>query len=362
MSTETLTPPLEKPQEKSLKKPSWNPLKNYVVKLDAAVTATVVLIIGLYFVDTDQLPTSFDFVVKAVTWILPFFVISVGVAAYAKASGAEHLISRVFSGNPTQVIILAALFGSLSPFCSCGVIPIVAGLLAAGVPLAPVMAFWLSSPLMDPQMFIITAAGLSLPFAIAKTLTAFSLGLVGGFLTHRLQAAGLFADPLKIEVTKSCCKSSCGPKQDPEINWTPWTEAERRKTFTGSSLSNGFFLGKWLLLAFLIESLMVAYIPAETVAQWLGTDSAFAIPMAAIVGVPAYLNGFAAVPLISGLVDLGMQQGAAMTFLIAGGVTSIPAAMAVFALAKKGLFFWYLTLSLTGAIIAGTLFQLAMMI
>ena len=53
----------------------------------------------------------------------------------------------------TKRIVIASLGGALSPFCSCGVVPLVAGLLAAGVPLPVVMAFWLSSPLMDPEMF-----------------------------------------------------------------------------------------------------------------------------------------------------------------------------------------------------------------
>lgn len=53
------------------------------------------------------------------------------------------------------------LFGSLSPLCSCGVVPVIAALLATGVPLAPVMAFLIASPIMDPVMFILTAAGLA---------------------------------------------------------------------------------------------------------------------------------------------------------------------------------------------------------
>ena len=66
------------------------------------------------------------------------------------------------------MVVFASLMGALSPFCSCGVIPLIAALLASGVPLAPVMAFWLASPLMDPSMFLITTGVLGLQFAIAK--------------------------------------------------------------------------------------------------------------------------------------------------------------------------------------------------
>jgi uncharacterized protein len=61
----------------------------------------------------------------------------------------------------------------------------------------------------------------------------------------------------------------------------------------------------------------------------LGEDSAFAVPLAALVGIPLYLNELGALPIVAGLLDQGMQPGAAIAFLIAGGVTSIPAMAAV---------------------------------
>jgi uncharacterized membrane protein YraQ (UPF0718 family) len=72
------------------------------------------------------------------------------------------------------------------------------------------------------------------------------------------------------------------------------------------------------------------------------------IVTATLVGVPAYLNGYAALPLVGGLIEQGMAPGAGMAFLVAGGVTSIPASMAVWALAKPQVFALYIGLSLTG--------------
>jgi uncharacterized membrane protein YraQ (UPF0718 family) len=89
------------------------------------------------------------------------------------------------------------------------------------------------------------------------------------------------------------------------------------------------FLAKWLTLAFLLESLMLAYVPAELVTQALGGAGLMPIVTATLVGVPAYLNGYAALPLVGGLVEQGMASGAGLAFLVAGGVTSLPAAIAV---------------------------------
>ena len=78
----------------------------------------------------------------------------------------------------------------------------------------------------------------------------------------------------------------------------------------------------------------------------------------AVIGVPAYLNGYAAIPLVSGLIEQGMAPGAGMAFMVAGGVSSIPAAMAVWALAKPKVFALYLGFAFIGAMTAGLLYQI----
>lgn len=105
---------------------------------------------------------------------------------------------------------------------------------------------------------------------------------------------------------------------------------------------------------------MIAYVPAEWIAGAVGHGSAWAIPLASVVGIPAYMNGYAAIPLISGLMEMGMIPGAAMSFITAGAVSSIPAALAVYALVKKPVFVMYIALGLTGSMLAGYLFQMSL--
>jgi uncharacterized protein len=98
---------------------------------------------------------------------------------------------------------------------------------------------------------------------------------------------------------------------------------------------------------------MRAYIPAESVVSVFGDDSLMTIVLASLVGIPAYLNGYAALPLIAGLIEQGMAPGAGMAFMIAGGVTSVPAAIAVFALARAPVFLSYIGFAFSGSILAG---------
>ena len=251
------------------------------------------------------------------------------------------------------MILMAALLGGLSPFCSCEVIPFIAALLAVGAPLSAVMAFWLSSPLMDPAMFLITAGTLGTDFAVAKTVSAVGLGLLGGTIVYFFSKSAVFVDPLKNAPIKSCC--GCGPEKpfQGKPEWAFWGDIERVKTFRVTVIENALFLGKWLLIAYMIEALMLAYVPAEMIAGVLGGDGIQPILLGALVGAPAYLNGYAAVPLVDALLAQGMASGAAMSFVIAGGVSCIPAAIAVWALVKPRVFAAYIGIAILGALLAG---------
>ncbi len=335
-------------------------LGSNAIGIDRVVLALVLLFGVIALAEPTSLPDALAFVTRSLLWIMPFLALSVAVAAYASASGADSLIARAFQGRPFRMIAVAALFGALSPFCSCGVIPIIASLLAAGVPLAPVMAFWVASPLMDPEMFILSAAALGIPFTLAKALAAVGIGLLAGYSTHLLTAAGLFGSPLRAATAAGCgtgCGTSCGPGMEARVVWRFWSDHERRRRFRSSAVETGWFLGKWLVLAFAIESQIVEYVPADMIVTYLGTTEWWALPAAVAAGVPAYLNGYAAIPLMARLIDMGMAPGAALAFLLAGGITSIPAAIAVWVLVRPRVFAWYLVLAASGSLLAGLVYQ-----
>ncbi|MGB3683781.1 MAG: permease [Rubrobacteraceae bacterium] len=317
---------------------------------DRVVLATLATFAVLTVFAPAQALESFGFTLGSLWSIAGFLLFSVSFAAYARASAADQLTAKVFAtGGVVTVVFAASAFGVLSPFCSCGVVPIVAALLAGGAPLFAVMAFWMSSPLMDPEMFLLTTGELGAGFAGARLVAAFGMGLVAGYATWALQRRGMLENPLK---AYDSCRT--GSVEEPDaLVWAFWREPDRRATFGREFRRTGFFLAKWLTLAFVLESLMVSYVPAKAVGGLLGSGSWLSVPLAVAVGVPTYLNGYAAIPTVGGLMDLGMSGGAALAFMTAGGVTSIPAAMAVFAVVKRRVFGWYLALALAGSVLAG---------
>ncbi len=340
---------------------SWRFLVTLLKRFKAVIGQTNLLILGVFLgialVIPEYFIKSLAFTGTSLVSIAPFILISVGIAAYLKAAGADKIIARVFSGRAVTVIIFASVFGALSPFCSCGVIPLIAALLASGVPLSAVMAFWLASPVMSPDMFVLTAAELGLEFAVAKTLATIGIGLLGGFTTLIFQRAGFFINPLKTAQTSSCgCDSK--PVVEGSARWRFWQEAERIPMFRQEFVHTSIFLVQWLVFAFALESLMVEYLPPETISSLLDPGSAFIIPIAALVGVPAYLNGYAAIPVASGLLNSGFGVGAVLSFMTAGAMTSIPAAIAVFSIVRRPVFYLYIALSLGGAMVMGFGYQI----
>jgi len=317
-----------------------------LVQADRALWAIPLTLLATALISRQQAADSLRFTVESLLALAPFLALSILFAAWSRASGVASLAAKVFAGRLALVVPVAALFGAISPFCSCGVVPVVAALLAAGTPLPGVMAFWLASPLMDPEMFVLTAGELGTPFALARLAGAIGVGLLAGYGTWGLERFGALQLPLRT------CTRACHTALSGTARFAFWVEPERRREFTSAAVEVGGYLAVWLTLAFVLESLMLAWIPADAIGSLLGEGWA-SVSLAALLGVPAYLNGYAAIPTVAGLFELGLPQGAGLAFMIAGGATSIPAAMAVYPLVRFRVFAWYLTLALVGALAAG---------
>lgn len=332
------------------------------------------------------------FVGRAAWHVLPFFLLSMFLSVMINMLDLKDAIRRAFAKREGLSVLLATAVGAFSPFCSCTVIPIIAGLLTSGVPLAPVMSFWIASPTMDPEIFTLTVGILGWPLALSRLGASLALSLGAGYLTLMLCRLGYFrkilpddgTDPHPQQSTSCCtaaaekppvpvnltvlpvaCCSGNGaltgaplPVILPPVWWDSTVASFRRidwMVFARRMGEQSWRLGRWLLVAFLLEALITMYVPQESIAAILGKESRFAIPLAALIGVPLYLGNLSALPIVKGLLIQGMQPGAAIAFLIAGPVTTIPAMTAVRSIVRKPVFALYIAISLFGAMLFGLL-------
>jgi len=301
----------------------------------------------------DMMREAAGFAIWSLVEMSPIIGLAVLASAMVRASGADGLLAGAFAKRRGSAIILSAALGAVTPICGVGVLPIVASLLGSGVPLAPVIAFWLASPVTDPGMLAITAGTLGVPFAVGKTVIAGVIGVGGGVATAVLTRAGAFQNPLKGQF-----RTAGDGLERRALKPTFWREPARRALFRADARQAAQIIVKWLTIAFVLEGLLRQVLPAEMVAEVVGHGNAWAIPLAVGLGAPIYLDGYAALPLVRGLMDMGMTPGAAMAFLIAGGITSLYASVAVYALVRPAIFFWYLGLAVFFSLISGYIWQI----
>jgi len=294
------------------------------------------------------------FVVSALIEVAPLVIPGLLLSAWVNASGAGDGIARAFTGRAGRAVIVAAAIGAITPVCGVTVLPLMAGLLAAGVPLAPVMAFWLSSPITDPTMLAATAATLGLDFAVGKTVAAFGLGLLGGFGTAWLTWPSVQAPLRWTGLTSTLTQSA--PCASSGFRAAIWREADRRARFGSELLAMTRLLLICLIPAFAAEFALNATLEPQALSAYVGRDTWWAVPLAVFVGAPAYIDGYAALPVVRGLIDHGMAPGAAMAFLVSGGVVSIWGAMAIAPVLRMTPFLLYLGFAAVGSLAAGWIF------
>jgi len=297
-----------------------------------------------------------EFVVWGLLTVAPIVIPGIVLAAWIMASGAGSHIAGLFEGRAVYAVFAASAVGAITPVCGVTVLPLMAGLLAAGVPLAPVMAFWLSSPVTDPAMLATTAATLGVGFAVGKTVAAFGLGLWGGAITSLFAGRDWATASLRTNrIVGKLAQRNCGAHLpfDPRI----WKDQQRKTMFRETFAATTRLILICLIPAFAAEYALNAVLQPDALSAYVGSDVWWAIPFAVFVGAPAYLDGYAALPLTRGLMDHGMSPGAAMAFLVSGGVVSIWGAMAIFPVLRLKPFLLYLALALSGSLAVGYIFD-----
>ncbi|MDH3292816.1 MAG: permease [Acidimicrobiia bacterium] len=310
-------------------------------------------------------------VITTVTHVWPFLVISVIAAAvvtvYVGTDRASELMNRrgmVATGG-------AVLLATLTPFCSCGTTAVLLGMLATSSPWAPLVAFMVASPLTSPAELVFSAGLFGWPFALVFFCGTIVLGLASGAVAAALDRIGWLRNQTRLQPDAAGGESgSCEISQPPPVGLGPGTVSVlmvpklRQRGKIDEFLLEVRTVGRKMLLFFLgytfVGYLAIEAIPTAWLTDYLGTGSLFAVPLAAILGVPAYLNTEASLPLVATLMEGGMGPGPAMAFLVTGAGTSIGAISGLFVIARKRVVGLVVGLLFVGALVMGWVAQLVL--
>ena len=265
---------------------------------------------------------------------------------------ASHLLPRarldlLLKKHRAGSVIGATLLGLVSPLCTFAAIPVAARVLQSGVIAAPVMAFLFASPLMNPALFTYTYGALGPDMAVARTLTALSIGLVAGFGTQLLQQHGQLADRI---LPRPDAYPAVSGGSGVALPASGWTDLGRR------FLKDLAFISKWFSIGILIASLSAALLSPEFVRAVLGAGSAWSVPAAVMLGVPLYACGGGTIPIVEIMIQMGMTPGAALAFFIAGPATKFHTLGTLGAVFGRRLLLWYLAVMIVGALLWGTFY------
>jgi uncharacterized membrane protein YraQ (UPF0718 family) len=307
------------------------------------------------------------FLAQAAT-IWPYYLGGVVFAAVIKTFKWDRRIRASLIRYDRAAILVGVGAGLISPLCSCGIMPVVIALSAAGVPLPPVLALLITSPLMAPDAFIVTVGQLGWDWALWKLAIAAAVGLSAGFLARILVARrylsetsfmvqkmydrdGAVRPGFEEIVNAGCFKSADGTEghvHDRENRFVFFLERFRDMAVT---------VGKFLLAALVIQALITYYMPLNLVEPFLGRRSALSVLFATLLSVPLPVHQMAAPAIIKGLLAAGMSPGAGMAMLIGGPVTSLPAIATLASVYERRAFVLYLAVGLAAAVAGGYLFQ-----
>ncbi|MBS4538991.1 permease [Clostridium sp. D2Q-11] len=316
---------------------------------------------------------------KADWWIL---LIGILLAVCIRVYVDENSFNRYLKRNSKASILSSIGFGALTPLCACGTMAVLLSMFITSMPWGPVMAFLVSSPLTSPSEFMFQTAFFGTKFAIVVVISSILLGLLAGLFAHFLDLkTNFFKGQFRIikdndivmgksQVQSiSCCSvendqvgiisssSSCCSNKETLINKL------KIKDFIREFINLGI---KKVLLYFIIfiaiGRVAELIIPKEWIMSLFSSNRVYSIPLGAIIGLPLYVSGPSALPLMKSFMNSGASSGVLLAFLITGKATGVPVIAGMSTILKKRAILFYVLFVYLGGVIFGYVYQLLMSI
>lgn len=277
-----------------------------------------------------------NFIVLFLELTALFIVISFLVSLLQQIVTEEKIKSILQRGNKATSYISGTLLGSLTPFCSCSTIPILAGLLGSGAPFGPSISFLIASPLLNPVIVILLWKLLGLKITAFYVVAMFLFALIAGITFNTLN--------LETHLRNVRIRSSQNEENQNDPKWI----------LALKDAWNFFYpVLPYLVIGVLIGAIIHDFIPAEFITFIAGDEHPFAIPIAAIIGIPMYIRVETMIPISEALVSKGMSMGAVIALIIGGAGASLPEVLLLNKLFKPRLLMAFIIAILLGATVTG---------
>ena len=288
------------------------------------------------------------------TW--PYLLLSVMVAAILKVHVEPARLRAWLARHQRASVVGAIGLAVLTPLCSCGTMALILAMLATSMPLAPIVAFMVASPLTSPGQLLFTAGLFGWPFAGFHFTVAIVLGFAGAAVAAVLESRGWLANQIRLTAPAPVIAGG----SDLVVDVAPGSKAivgPRLGEYAQAILVEG----RRLLLLFVtfafVGYLINNLIPATWVTALFGSGQTWGVALAATFGLPLYVNSDASLPLVKSFLDSGASPGAAMAFLLTGAGTSIGAVAGALTIARWRVLAVIVGVLWIGAVVTGYVFN-----
>lgn len=281
-------------------------------------------------------------VIKIVVLLCTLIFIISYIQSYFPPERSKRILTR-FRG--VWANILAALLGTVTPFCSCSSIPLFIGFTSAGLPLGVTFSFLISSPMVDLGSLVLLLSIFGGRVAILYVLLGLVIAVIGGTMIEKMKmerhVEGFIFQAGNVDITS------------PELSRKD--RLRYAKDQTRATLKKVF---PYILIGVGIGALIHNWIPEDWVAGVLGSKNPFGVVLATLIGVPMYGDIFGTIPIAEALLAKGALLGSILAFMMAVTTLSLPSLIMLRKAVKFRLLALFIAICTIGIIIVGYVFNL----
>jgi uncharacterized membrane protein YraQ (UPF0718 family) len=272
---------------------------------------------------------------------LLIFIISY-IQSFFPPERSKKILGR-FRGLGANTI--AALLGTVTPFCSCSSIPLFIGFTSAGLPVGVTFSFLISSPMVDLGSLVLLMSIFGAKVAIVYVVFGLIVAIIGGTIIEKLHMERYVEDFIK--------KASQVDIDSPELT------VRDRLAYARDQVANTFKkVFPYILIGVGIGAVIHNWIPENLVEKVLGGSNPFGVVLATLIGVPMYADIFGTIPIAEALLYKGAQLGTVLSFMMGVTTLSLPSMIMLRKAVKPKLLWLFIAICTVGIIIVGYLFNL----
>ena len=305
------------------------------------------LVYGLWRLDPKvQLAQALNFFIYDSIKILFLLFVMIFVIGFLRTYLPQKKLKQWLTARGILGNFMAALFGAVTPFCSCSSIPIFFSFLKAGIPLGVTFSFLITSPVINEYLVVLMLGTFGWKITVLYILSGLLIGVFSGLILGRMKLERFLVEDMHFDHELAEQKDEA------------YTFKSRLSFGLNEAVSIVYKLWVWVIIGVGIGAGIHNYVPQEIIQSVLSKTGIFSVPIATLIGVPMYGSCAAIVPIAVVLFEKGIPLGTALSFMMAVSALSLPEAIMLRRAMKLNLIVIFFSITTAAIILTGYVFNI----